>query len=221
MMFDFQPPVSADAVDWALAYADAGMAAFPCKANGAPLIRKEDGGNGFKDATTDRDQVRAWWARWPHAEIGWAVPGGVVVVDLDVKNGKRGLTDFFDREGIEAEAVLTPIAVTPSGGRHLVFDDRGNPYPNVAGIFGTGIDLRSAGCGYIVLTREGNGRSWLKPLSTPLAPAPEWLPQKAPGAPAGEARPFTGASVTRRARCARARLRRNRDCRQRRSRDDA
>ena len=42
------------------------------------------------------------------------------------------------------------------------------------------------------MTREGNGRSWLKPLSTPLAPAPSWLPVKPPGAPAGEARPFTG-----------------------------
>jgi hypothetical protein len=192
MMFDFQPPSSGAAVDWALAYAAAGMAVFPLKANGAPAIRKEDGGNGFKDATTDPDQIRAWWKRWPHAEIGWAVPAGVVVVDLDVKNGKRGLRDFFEREGVEAETVQTPIAVTPSGGRHLVFDDLGNSYPNVAGIFGTGIDLRSAGLGYIVLTREGNGRWWLKPLSTPLAPAPQWLPVKPPDAPAGEARAFTG-----------------------------
>ena len=50
-----------------------GLAVFPCKANGKPVIRKEDGGNGFKDATTDPDQIRAWWKQWPHAEIGWAV----------------------------------------------------------------------------------------------------------------------------------------------------
>jgi Bifunctional DNA primase/polymerase, N-terminal len=187
MIFAFQPPGSAAAGDWALAYAAAGMAVFPLKADGSPLTE-----HGFKQASTDVEQIKRWWKRWPHAEIGWAVPAGVVVVDLDEKNGKRGLTDFFDREGIEAEAVLTPIAVTPSGGRHLVFDDLGNPYPNKAWIFGTGIDLRSAGLGYIALTRAGNGRSWVKPLSTPLAPAPSWLPVKPPGAPAGEAKPFTG-----------------------------
>ena len=184
---DFQAPMSADAGDWALAYAAAGMAVFPLKADGAPLTD-----HGFKDATTDPGQIRAWWKRWPHAEIGWAVPAGVVVVDLDVKNGKRGLMDFVEREGVEAEAVQTPIAVTPSGGRHLVFDDLGNPYPNSTGIFGTGIDLRSAGLGYIVLPRKGNGREWLKPLSTPLAPVPRWVPVKPPDALAGEARPFTG-----------------------------
>ena len=122
----------------------------------------------------------------------WAVPAGVVVVDLDVKNGKRGLKDFFDREGVEAETVETPIAVTTSGGRHLVFDDLGNPYPNSTAILGTGIDLRSAGLGYIVLSRAGNGREWLKPLSTPLAPAPSWLPQKPLERPPGQAKPFTG-----------------------------
>jgi hypothetical protein len=192
MSLDFQPPMSGAAVDWALAYAAAGMAVFPVAANGIPIISKAEGGNGFKDATTGPDQIRAWWKRWPFADIGWAVSAGVVVVDLDVKKGKRGLKDFFDREGIDPDDVETPIAVTPSGGRHLVFDDLGNPYPNSTATFGTGIDLRSAGLGYIVLSRAGNGREWLKPLSTPLAPAPEWLPVKPPERPAGEAKPFTG-----------------------------
>jgi Bifunctional DNA primase/polymerase, N-terminal len=186
-VIDFQSPPSGAAVDWALAYAAAGMAVFPLKAGGAPLTE-----HGFKDASTDPGQIRAWWKRWPHPEIGWAVPAGVVVVDLDVKNGKRGLMDFLEREGVAAEFVQTPIAVTPSGGRHLVFDNLGNSYPNSTGIFGTGIDLRSAGLGYIVLPRAGNGRWWIKPLSTPLAPAPSWLPVKQPERPTGEAKPFTG-----------------------------
>jgi Bifunctional DNA primase/polymerase, N-terminal len=165
---------------------------WPCSPAGPTISRSPS--HGFKDATTDPDQICAWWKRWPHAEIGWAVPAGVVVVDLDEKSGKHGLKDFYDREWIEAEDIETPIAVTPSGGRHLVYADRGNAYPNDVAIFGTGIDLRSAGLGYIILPRAGNGRWWLKPLSTTLELAPSWLPVKAPERPAGEAKPFTGVS---------------------------
>jgi hypothetical protein len=186
MVFSFQPPTSTAAVDWALAYAAAGMAVFPVGANKKPLTE-----HGVKDATTDADQIRAWWARWPHAEIGWAVPSGVVVVDLDRKAGADGLKDFFEHEGIEADAFETAIAVTPSGGRHLVFDAKGEAYKNGVRVNGSPIDLRTSG-GYIVLPRSGNGREWLKPLSTPLAPAPAWLPAKPPDAPAGEAKAFTG-----------------------------
>jgi putative DNA primase/helicase len=190
---DFIPPSSRAAVDHALAYAGAGMAVFPCKANGSPLISKEDGGNGFKDATTDPDQVRAWWKKWPHAEIGWAVPQGVIVIDLDEKNGKHGLEDFFKRECIQAGDIETPIAVTPTGGRHLVYDDCGRSYPNAAPIIsGTGIDARVGGLGYVVLPRAGNGRSWLKPLTTPLAPAPSWLPVRRADRAAGEWKPYSG-----------------------------
>ena len=186
MISDFQPPSSSAAVDWALAYAAAGMAVFPVGANKKPLTE-----HGVKDATTDPDLIRAWWKRWPHAEIGWAVPAGVVVADLDRKAGADGLRDFFEHQGIEADQVETPIAVTPSGGRHLVFDANGAPYRNGVRVNGSTVDLRTIG-GYVVLPRAGNGRWWIKPLSTPLAPAPEWLPMKPPEPPAGEAKPFRG-----------------------------
>jgi Bifunctional DNA primase/polymerase, N-terminal len=189
----FVPPASDAALDWALAYAAARMSVFPCKADGAPLIRKEDGGAGFKDATTDEAVIRAWWARYPHAEIGWCPPPGVVIVDLDEKNGKHGIADFLRRECVRVDEIETPIAVTPSGGRHLIFDARGRDYPNAAPIVpGTGIDARVGGLGYVVLPRAGNGRHWLKPLSLGLAPAPSWLPVRRAAHPAGEAKPYSG-----------------------------
>jgi hypothetical protein len=187
MTFAFQAPSSDAAVGHALAYARAGVAVFPCRADKRPLTE-----HGVKDATTDPAQIRAWWKQWPHAEIGWAVPGGVIVIDLDRKAGADGLTDFFKCEGIEADAVETPIAVTPSSGLHLVYDAKGAIYGNGVRVNGWAIDLRTAG-GYIVLPRTGNGRSWLKPLSTPLAPAPSWVPTKALERPPGEAKPYTGA----------------------------
>jgi hypothetical protein len=193
LSLDFIPPASDAAVDWALAYAAAGMEVFPCKADGAPVISKAEGGNGFKDASTDPEQIKRWWARWLYAEIGWTVAGGVIVIDLDEKNGKRGLKDFFKRECIPADDIETPIAVTPSGGRDLVYADCGRSYPNAAPIVpGTGIDARVGGLGYIVLPRAGNGRHWLKPLSMPLAPAPSWLPVRRADRAAGEAKPYSG-----------------------------
>ena len=43
-----------------------GIPVFPCHpADKRPLTR-----NGFKDATTDEQQIRAWWQQWPDALIG-------------------------------------------------------------------------------------------------------------------------------------------------------
>jgi hypothetical protein len=203
---NFTPPAAAAAADWALAYVAAGMAVFPVGANKKPLTE-----HGVKDATTDPDLILALWKRWPHAEIAWAVPAGVVVVDLDRKPGADGLKDFFEHEGIDADAFETAIAVTPSGGLHLVCDACGATYGNAGRVNGSAIDLRTAG-GYIVLPCKANGRWWLKPLSTPLAPAPSWVPQKPLERPPGEAKAFTG-EVTRCARRAPAGLRCNRGCR--------
>src|SRR5262245_41859001 len=66
----------------ALEYAEAGIPVFPCKRTKEPLTP-----NGFKDATTDKKQIREWWSKWPRAMIG--VPtgpaSGIDVLDLDVK----------------------------------------------------------------------------------------------------------------------------------------
>jgi hypothetical protein len=174
----FVPPDSNAVVEWALAYARSGMAVFPVGSHKRPVISKANGGAGYKDATLDEAQIRAWFeGQWRHADIGWAVPPRLVVADLDCKGGKRGLHDFARLEGVEPDDVMTPIAVTPSGGRHLVYAAKGNEYANEVEIPGTGIDLRTAG-GYIVLPTADNGRQWHRPLTTPIAGAPGWLPLK-------------------------------------------
>jgi hypothetical protein len=42
-------------------------------------------------------------------------------------------------------------------------------------VAGAKIDVRAAG-GFVVLPCPGNGRTWIKPLSLPLAKPPSWLP---------------------------------------------
>ncbi len=95
----------------ALGYAGRGIPVFPVKPKGKmPLTR-----NGFKDASTDEKQIRAWWVKWPSANIG-LVPGpaNLVVVDYD---REEGLKFARERGWLEKE---TPSVVTARG-RHFYY----------------------------------------------------------------------------------------------------
>lgn len=76
-----------DLLDAAIAYAAMGWHIFPCK----PLQKVPATLHGVKDATTDPDKIRAWWNRWPEANIGLACgeASGVYVVDVDVDEAKE------------------------------------------------------------------------------------------------------------------------------------
>ncbi|KYH44743.1 bifunctional DNA primase/polymerase [Branchiibius sp. NY16-3462-2] len=63
--------------------AGAGVHVFPCVVEGKrPLTRR-----GFLEASSDPEQVAAWWSRTPNANIGipTGAASGVVVVDVDVQ----------------------------------------------------------------------------------------------------------------------------------------
>src|SRR4051812_22980956 len=76
----------------ALHYANLGIPVFPCIAGGKQPLPP----NGFHDATSNARVVRAWWRRWPEANIG--LPTGaasrVLVVDVDVHAGGNGFAAF-------------------------------------------------------------------------------------------------------------------------------
>jgi putative DNA primase/helicase len=157
-------------LDWALAYARAGMRVFPCRSDKRPLTE-----HGFKDATTDPEIIRRWWMTWPRADVGWALSADVVVADLDMKSGQNGFRDFERLEGCDPRSVIAPMSATPSGGLQI-FYRASRSYKNLApAIPGTGIDTRSEG-GFVVLPAHKNGRSWVKsPLDVEMPPAPAWL----------------------------------------------
>lgn len=65
----------------ALEYAELGFPVFPC----APMSKQPATGHGFKDATTDLDQIRKWWTHCPWFNIG--IPtAGYLVLDYDDPN---------------------------------------------------------------------------------------------------------------------------------------
>lgn len=78
--------------------------------------------NGVKNASTAPGRIKAWWDRWPLANVAIATgTPGPDVLDLDDKAG-RGGSELFER--VRGAGVLgEPLAVvaTPSGGKHAYY----------------------------------------------------------------------------------------------------
>lgn len=133
----------------ALEFAAAGLPVFPCKRTKGPLTP-----HGFKDATTDKVQIRQWWSNWPRAMIGMPTghASGLVVIDIDVKadegiDGHKCLPNW---------AKLSPVIVeTPSGGHHLYFQSN-NKVRCTTDVIAPGVDTRGEG-GYVILPPSANG----------------------------------------------------------------
>jgi putative DNA primase/helicase len=137
--------------------------------------------NGFKNATTDEATIIAWWAEEPTAGIAapTGVKSGLLVLDVDMKDGKNGEQDLKQLEAEHSALPHTVTSRTQHDGRQLFFK-----YPAGQAIrctvekFAPGIDIRAEG-GYVVLppTTNGVGRyKWIhSPKTTPLAEAPEWV----------------------------------------------
>lgn len=98
----------------ALALAARGWHVFPVK----PRAKQPLTSNGYLQATTDPDQLRAWWRQWPDANLGLA-PGrsGLVVLDVDGPEGEAHAQAL----GLFAEPTLSAATGRADGGRHLYF----------------------------------------------------------------------------------------------------
>lgn len=103
---------------------------------------------GCLDATTDADQIRAWWSQWPDANVGVATGGGLVVVDIDPRHGgDEGFDDLTQRLGKIPDTVE---ALTGSKGRHIYLSvPQGVEIRNSAGLLAPGVDVRGEN-GYVV-----------------------------------------------------------------------
>ena len=126
-------------LDAALAYAARGWYVFPC----APLKKTPLTTHGFKDATTDPAQITRWWTDTPGANIGIDCGrSGLVVVDLDVKNGVDGRVAWAILCQLhEQPSPETMIVDTPSSGRHLYFTGHAKSCVGIR----PGIDIRGDG----------------------------------------------------------------------------
>jgi len=146
----------------ALAYARHGWPVFPVP----PGQKIPATPRGFKDATTDQAQVRAWWAAHPGRNIGIATGHpGPDVIDVDQHgNAGNGFTAWnrARREGL----VDGPLAIvrTPSGGMHAYYTGTGQ---RSATITSQHLDFRAVG-GYVVAPHSTvDGRPYVVVQRTP------------------------------------------------------
>jgi len=167
----------------ALALAREGWPVFPCDHRlarcKAPLTE-----HGFKDATTDPVQIEAWWRQFPNALIaiptGEAIGAWVLDADFDPEKALDGPAELARLEAVHGRLSQTVEAVTPRGGRHLLFAwDPERPVTNSSGRLPDGLDVRGTG-GYFIVwpSKREDGAEWrweTPPDLFEIAEAPPWL----------------------------------------------
>ena len=154
---------------------------------------------GCLDATTDADAIRAWWSRWPDANVGIATGSGLVVIDVDPRSG--GDDTIVDLRRALGELPDTVECLTGGGGRH-VYLATAVEIRNSAGVLGAGVDVRGDG-GYVVAppSRHASGRAYAwesssRPDEVDVADVPKaWLDAmtarpKLRALPGGKGEPF-------------------------------
>ncbi|MEI4473339.1 AAA family ATPase [Frigidibacter sp. MR17.24] len=191
----------------ALKLAAAGKPVFPCREAAetidgklydekSPAIPK-----GFKGATTDAAQIRAWWKSRPNALVGLPTgrASGLAVLDCDRhKPGEDGIEAL---SGLSHEPNdLTPAQVQTAGnGLHLYFA-WSEGLTNSASHLPRGLDIRGEG-GYVIApgSRFPDGRGYgAADLAGPLPSFPAALrPIGGPSSEGAGVKPREGATVQR------------------------
>ena len=163
----------ASKLESALLLARRGFKVFPVKphAKTPPLLS-----DWPHKATTDEDIIRVLWGKWPDANIAIHCEG-MVVIDVDVKNGGLESLNFLETAYDPPETLTT---ATPTGGRHLFYRLPEN-HPGVAntvGTLGAGLDIRSNG-GYVIAPgSEVLLGVYRFEQEIAIADAPDWLIDK-------------------------------------------
>ncbi|GEO15065.1 bifunctional DNA primase/polymerase [Microvirga aerophila] len=118
--------------------------------------------NGVKDATTDKDQIAAWFNKWPKANIAvrCGLQSDLVAVDVDPQNkGDKSFATLQDELGAFPEC---PESRTGGGGSHYFFKYPGAAIRTTHGTkLGPGIDFQ-ADDAYIVVppSRHASGKRY-------------------------------------------------------------
>lgn len=164
------PPPARTSADWAAIYAAAGFPPIAVRPNDKrPLAI------GWQTATLE--DTRALLNANPAANVGIAVPAGLVVLDVDTKHDGPAVLAAFEIEHEKLPDTLR--AITPSGGSHYWFKlPPGASIPNAVA-FAPGLDVRAPGKGYVVAapsTIDGKPYRW-ENWGTPPAHIPDWLLQ--------------------------------------------
>lgn len=172
------------------------VAVFPTGPNCKPgsllklcPIEGEPKGIACYDGTKDPELIRAYWTRYPNANIAVSTGdlSGVFVLDVDNKEGVFGGADLERLQNEYGALPRTWRSKTPSEGTHYWFRQPDRPITNRVrfripdgrgGQVKSGLDVRTnGGAAAAPPSRKANGAYvWIDdPTDVPLADAPAWL----------------------------------------------
>lgn len=157
----------------ALEYTQRGWHVFPLR----PNDKRPYAGFAWRDLSSkDPARIQEWIEQYPGCN--WGVDcgkSGLAVIDIDVKDGKDGLSTALDLrlEGFDLPPTL--VIQTPSGGEHHVYRGR---IKNSVEKIGSGIDTRGLG-GYILLPGSIiTGNKYFVQQESRLVGIPDWTVDK-------------------------------------------
>lgn len=140
-------------IDAALAYASWGWHVLPVVPNGKTPATA----HGVHDATTDAEQIKAWWTQNPNFNIGIAAGArsGIVVFDIDPRNGgDTSWQGWIAEHGAPQDCAM---ALTAGGGQHYIAAYQ----PGVRSCkLREGIDLLSDGRYFVAHPSSVEGKSY-------------------------------------------------------------
>ena len=161
----------------ALFLAKRGWHVFPAEAKDKPHIKAWQ-----TKATTDLDQIRQWWAKWPDA-IVCVVPGlsGKTAIDIDIHPGRPSGFDSAIMAGAPIKAEVQGTSLSGHG-HHLWYDGLNKTTQDVNEL--ESVDSRSVG-GYIAMSRYA--LPYVDEVTEPI-PEAYRVPLEAPKRQSGQAR---------------------------------
>ncbi len=144
-----------------------GLPLFPLRGNSKQPREKKF----WRAASPDASKIPAGC----NAAVG--AGGGLIVLDLDVKNGKDGIKALAALVALHGDMPATFTVETFTGGRHLYFcDPLGRDFGQGTDRLGPGIDVKADPHGYVVAAGSViDGRRYEIINDAPIAEAPEWL----------------------------------------------
>lgn len=158
-------------LDFALEYQKQNLSVIPIRPKEKkPLIIWEE----FQQRRATELEIRAWWKRWPQANVGIVTGSisGIVVIDLDNIEAGEMLKQKFS----EYDFSSVPRQSTGKG-NHLFFKHPGSLITNRAGVL-PGMDVRGDG-GYVVaapsIHPSGRLYAWKVELNGHVALLPQDL----------------------------------------------
>jgi Bifunctional DNA primase/polymerase, N-terminal/AAA domain len=188
------PNIGMPMMEWAVWYALHLGAVFPCRGKD-PMFKSPHGkrtkcrgecgqlGHGVYDATRDEATIRAWWTEHSGANIGFALPSGLIGVDLDERADGPLAMQRLEAENTPLPRTLTNLTGSGHGSKHLLFTIP--PGIQVRGKLAKVIDIKHVG-GYLILPpsiHPDSGQRYMweddyGPDDLAPQPMPLWLLEK-------------------------------------------